>query len=250
MPRSPRHRTLCANHAKREEERRAKSLADKQVARELASLSGDFKTASDVNHVLGKVLSLLAQGRIPRRDAVAFAYISQLLLQSLPKVQKEIKEALGFDAWQETLESALGAESDSAEAHDAAEDEVEDDDEDQVPPVPAVAVAQCAPAPLAGGPEAFLRADDNADDTPHPDQKFPPDRLRAIATAAFAKVLTAAARDEARDKITTRSAAEKKAPTIPDRPTGAILRSPGCGEGAEQRIEVTLGEGWGLHQPP
>ena len=185
----------------------------------------------------------------PRLDRFSNTWLCWLASDSYC-CTKEIKEALGFDAWQETLESALGAESDSAEAHDAAEDEVEDDDEDQVPPVPAVAVAQCAPAPLAGGPEAFLRADDNADDTPHPDQKFPPDRLRAIATAAFAKVLTAAARDEARDKITTRSAAEKKAPTIPDRPTGAILRSPGCGEGAEQRIEVTLGEGWGLHQPP
>ena len=36
------------------------------IARELGSLSGEFKTASDVNHVLGKLFALLAAGRLPR----------------------------------------------------------------------------------------------------------------------------------------------------------------------------------------
>jgi hypothetical protein len=248
MPRSSRHRTLCANHAKREEDRHAQSLAAKQVARELASLSGDFKTASDVNHVLGKVLSLLAQGRIPRRDAIAFAYISQLLLQSLPKVQKEIKEALGFDAWQETLASALGSESDEVE-DDAAEEEDESDGEISEP------VARVFPAALAGRPEALscpshgpsscdviaqvvpaaLHPQDSnldPDDTPDPDENLSPDRLRAIAAAAFAKVLTAAARDESLDKRAMRPAAQTNAPisqrtqTPPSSAAQAVAKAP------------------------
>ena len=103
MPRWARHRTLCLHHARREEQ----LLAVEDASRELVSLSGEFKTASDVNHVLGKLFSLVAGNRIPRRNAVTLAYISQLLLQSLPSVQNEIRHALGHDAWRSTLQTAL-----------------------------------------------------------------------------------------------------------------------------------------------
>jgi hypothetical protein len=118
MPRWKDHPAFCLTHAHQERQLLAdlggaagnkRSLAANaaRVARELASLSGEFKTASDVNHVLGKLFSLLAQGRIPRRNAVALAYISQLLIQTLPNVRREIKDTLGFDAWQGTLAAAI-----------------------------------------------------------------------------------------------------------------------------------------------
>jgi len=103
MPRWSRHRTLCLSHA-REEQR---LLALDRVGRELASLSGEFKTVSDVNHVLGKVFALYAKNRLARRDAVAFAYMGQLLLQSIPGVKHEMREHLGSEAWAATVQQAL-----------------------------------------------------------------------------------------------------------------------------------------------
>ena len=103
MSRWSKHRAFCLPHA-REEQR---LLALDQVAVELTSLSGEFKTVSDVNHVLGKVFTLFATNRLARRDAVAFAYMGQLLLQSIPGVRREIREHLGADAWDATVEDAL-----------------------------------------------------------------------------------------------------------------------------------------------
>jgi hypothetical protein len=103
MPRSPRHRTLCVFHARAEHE----LLAADQAARRLVSLSGDFKTASDINRVLGQLFTLVAQNRIPHRDAVSLAYIGQLLLHSLPHVRNEIKNTLGLRVWDATVQHAL-----------------------------------------------------------------------------------------------------------------------------------------------
>jgi len=103
MPRWNKHRTLCVFHARGEQQ----LLAADQAARQLVSLSGEFKTASDINHVLGKLFSLVAKNRIPPRDAVALAYIAQLLLQSLPHVRSEIKNVLGYRAWDATVQDAL-----------------------------------------------------------------------------------------------------------------------------------------------
>ena len=114
LPRLRKHRTLCRTHAERDHRRRSPS----RIAKDLASLSGEFKTASDVNHALGKVWTLLAQSRIPRRDAVTFAYIAQLLLQSLPSVRREIREVGGADGWQSTIESVLAANLESLEPDD------------------------------------------------------------------------------------------------------------------------------------
>src|SRR5580704_15586821 len=83
MLRWRKHRLYCLPHA-REEER---LLAVDQVGCELASLSGELNTVSDINHVLGKVFTLLAHNRIARRDAVAYAYVGQLLLQTIPRVK-------------------------------------------------------------------------------------------------------------------------------------------------------------------
>jgi hypothetical protein len=103
MPRSPRHKSLCLFHARAEHE----LLAAGEAGRRLVSLSGEFKTASDINRVLGQLFSLVAQNRIPHRDAVSLAYIAQLLLHTLPHVRNEIKTTLGSRVWDATVQQAL-----------------------------------------------------------------------------------------------------------------------------------------------
>jgi hypothetical protein len=60
-----------------------------------AELLGDivnFTTADSVNLFLGNLVKQLARQRIARRDAIALAYLCQLLLNSLPPMWKEIEE--------------------------------------------------------------------------------------------------------------------------------------------------------------
>jgi len=103
---------------------------------ELAPLSGEFRTATDVNRALGRLFSLLAENRIPRRNAVALGYLAQLLLQTLPGVREELTHCLGYQAWDETLESVFPEhktedETEEDETETAAEDEAEDETEDK-----------------------------------------------------------------------------------------------------------------------
>jgi hypothetical protein len=82
---------------------------------DLTPISGEFRTATDVNRALGKVFCLLAENRIPRRNAVALGYIAQLLLQTLPAVREELISGLGYQVWRETLDSALCEQEDETE---------------------------------------------------------------------------------------------------------------------------------------
>jgi hypothetical protein len=89
MLRKAGHPALCVFHAREEEQ----LLETEKLAAELASLSGNLNTGLDINHVLGKVFQALAQRRISAREATAFAYIAQLMLQSMPYVKNEIRWA-------------------------------------------------------------------------------------------------------------------------------------------------------------
>ena len=115
MPRWDNHDLYCLHHARDEQP----LLGADQVAQELVSLSGDFKTASDVNHVLGKLFSLRVKNLISRRDAATLTYMAQLMLQSLPGVRREIISYSSIAGWESTLESvfaANAAESDSSDS--------------------------------------------------------------------------------------------------------------------------------------
>ena len=89
MLRKSGHPALCVFHAREEEQ----LLETEKLAAELASLSGNLNTGLDINHVLGKVFQALAQRRISAREATTFAYIAQLMLQSMPYVKNEIRWA-------------------------------------------------------------------------------------------------------------------------------------------------------------
>jgi hypothetical protein len=73
--------TLCAYHADRF--RVTVPVVDPEVlAAELLTDIDSFTTADEVNLFLGSLVRQLARKRISRRDAIALAYISQLILTS------------------------------------------------------------------------------------------------------------------------------------------------------------------------
>ncbi len=80
--------TLCAYHADRL--RTSVPAVDPEVlAAELLADIDSFTTADEVNLFLGNLVRQLARKRIARRDAIALAYISQLLLTSQTAMARE-----------------------------------------------------------------------------------------------------------------------------------------------------------------
>jgi hypothetical protein len=76
---------FCLAHAQMEQQ----FLDAKSVAKELIGPIVDFRTNLSVNDVLGNLLKLVAENRIPLRNAQTLAYICQLLLTSNPGVRYE-----------------------------------------------------------------------------------------------------------------------------------------------------------------
>jgi hypothetical protein len=93
------HPTLCIVHAREEQQ----LLELDRIGAELASLSGEFTTATDINHVVGKLFKLVAANRIPRRNAELLAYLAQLLLFSQKDVKHEQTIATGYFGWQQII---------------------------------------------------------------------------------------------------------------------------------------------------
>src|SRR5258708_2679695 len=91
--------TLCAYHADRL--RATVPAVDPDVlADELLTDINSFTTADEVNLFLGNLVRQLARKRIARRDAIALAYISQLILTSQTAMARERA------AQEETVEEA------------------------------------------------------------------------------------------------------------------------------------------------
>jgi hypothetical protein len=95
--------SVCAHHAK--QKRGAKGAALK--APELEALCTDLTTATNINRALAQTFLLMAQGRISRKDAVAFGYLSQLLLQSVSGVRAEYVASFGYRQWENKLKTSL-----------------------------------------------------------------------------------------------------------------------------------------------
>jgi hypothetical protein len=76
--------TLCAYHAGR----LGAAVEPEALAADLLGDIQDFSTPASVNLFLGNLVKQLARKRIARRDAIALAYISQLLLNSLPPLER------------------------------------------------------------------------------------------------------------------------------------------------------------------
>jgi hypothetical protein len=81
LPNGAHRPTLCAYHADRL--KAAVPAVDPELlAAELLTDIDSFTTADEVNLFLGNLVRQLARKRIARRDAIALAYISQLILTS------------------------------------------------------------------------------------------------------------------------------------------------------------------------
>ena len=97
------HPTLCLFHARDE----MQLLESQRLGSEIASsISGDFMTATNINFVLGKLFTALAQNRIPPRNAAVLAYIGQLMRHSLPGVEREYPFTYNYETWNNMLEKA------------------------------------------------------------------------------------------------------------------------------------------------
>ena len=79
---------LCPHHLGRLQAERAKN--DEAVAELLGPLE-DFVSPASVNFYLGNLLKLMARKKIDRRDALAQAYICQLLLNTFPHMRRELE---------------------------------------------------------------------------------------------------------------------------------------------------------------
>ena len=76
---------FCAHHLRQVA---ASQPGDESLAAELLNSTGDLATVGEVNASLGNVTKLLASKEIDRKDAVAFGYLSQLLLCTLHGMEK------------------------------------------------------------------------------------------------------------------------------------------------------------------
>lgn len=118
MLRADHHPDFCLFHAARQEEIFA-LLPEREfdLAPELVALAADLTTATGVNRALGEVFRLLAKHHITRKDAVAFGYIAQLLLQTVPGVRAEAVSAFGHKVWQENLKLRLRPQGSAAKSY-------------------------------------------------------------------------------------------------------------------------------------
>jgi hypothetical protein len=104
MPATDSAASFCSEHA-RQEETHQQTPDPETLAAELLGELEDFSTADAVNHFLGNLVKQLARKRIARLDAIALAYLCQLLLNSLPPMWKEIEEERDIAAGHELLQS-------------------------------------------------------------------------------------------------------------------------------------------------
>jgi hypothetical protein len=98
------HPSLCLFHAREEEQLLESHYLGAELA---ASLTGKFLTAADINFVLGKLFTALAQNRISQRNAATLAYIAQLMLHSIPTVKRETKFHYDYETWQSMIHEAI-----------------------------------------------------------------------------------------------------------------------------------------------
>jgi hypothetical protein len=103
MLRSPDHSSFCAFHARQE----LQLLESQRLGTEISvSLNRDFLSATDINHVLGKLFIAVAQDRVPLRKAGVLTYLGQVMLSTLPYVKKEFPFSYEFKHWNKVLTNA------------------------------------------------------------------------------------------------------------------------------------------------
>jgi hypothetical protein len=98
--------TYCPFHARAERQLLESATVGAVISK---TPSGEFLTAVDVNHVLGKLYAAIAEDRLPPRNAANLAYVGQLLLHSVSIAQHEIINARGADSWRQLVHNVLNS---------------------------------------------------------------------------------------------------------------------------------------------
>jgi hypothetical protein len=88
MLRAPNHESLCTHHLKQSS---AAQPDHETLAAELLADTGYLSTAREVNALIANLVRQVAYNRIDRKDAMAFGFLSQLLLSSLTPLGKQIE---------------------------------------------------------------------------------------------------------------------------------------------------------------
>jgi hypothetical protein len=105
----PGHASLCHYHLTRQ----MRGIADGDaIAADILNSIGNFQSAAAINIVLGKIFVHQITGRLSRQDAVALCYNCQLLLQTVPAVKQELKDAGYGGYWQKETDRILSADPD------------------------------------------------------------------------------------------------------------------------------------------
>jgi hypothetical protein len=109
--------SFCARHAGSEPD------DSEDFSAALTEKSCRFQNAQGINHSLGALYTLCAQGRISPRRASTLAYISSLLLRSLTAIDNDLYPKAGrpgFDAHGEPIVQDADATSEAAQSEDPA----------------------------------------------------------------------------------------------------------------------------------
>ena len=99
--------SLCRHHSSRKQRESSERDFPDAALEGLDGLCGDLTTATNINRALSQVFLLMAQGRISQKQAVAFGYISQLLLQTVPGIRSEYVSVHGYRDWEANLKSKI-----------------------------------------------------------------------------------------------------------------------------------------------
>ncbi|HXY23362.1 MAG TPA: hypothetical protein VEI73_01840 [Candidatus Acidoferrum sp.] len=78
--------SLCHHHAASQSKDQAKAA----VATRLIGETGEFRSAVEINRSLGELYKLLARDEIAPRRAAVMAYTCNLLLRTLPAIDREL----------------------------------------------------------------------------------------------------------------------------------------------------------------
>jgi hypothetical protein len=137
IPLTHAHPYLCTFHARKEAQARAAEVAGKTIA---FDLSARYISFCDLSSALAHTMTALAQRQLTPRTATSFAYLGQILFQSLDRAESEYIRTFGVDSWKNEVSANFNsshsapscssnddASNDDASNDDAASDDASDD---------------------------------------------------------------------------------------------------------------------------
>jgi len=140
----PGHASLCHHHLRQQLDHAPHT---EDIAADILSSVESFQSATAINAALGRILTLLAAGRIKRQDAIAMSYICQLMLHSLKGFKQEIRLTRYEPLWERDLAKVLFTRTPLQEFIAAPEPESEESESEETAEPDENGSAQEAPEP-------------------------------------------------------------------------------------------------------